>query len=218
MDLKLTVCLNWLLPNLNSSSHFLKTSKGHKSQWSPHSLSLSLSLPPYCSSAQLPHNPKLLPSTCTSSQSKWEPVVLLLDLHLPPAMGPLFPFTYNIPSKQILTSSNCSTLLDCASATAKQLSTDITDLVVRETLEQSLEVHIVDHIVDWPKPMWNWFPAAVTGVSGRARMRNYAQELWYIGGSASSQVSIYKALSACSEHLLEPKWIGGPLLDALQQK
>lgn len=74
---------------------------------------------------------------------KGEPVVLPLDLHLPLAMGSFFPSTYNIPSKGILTSSNCSILLDCASVTAEQLSTDMTDLVVREALKPSLEVHIV---------------------------------------------------------------------------
>lgn len=55
--------------------------------------------------------------------------------------GSLLLSPYNIPSKGILTSSNCPALLDCDCQAACH---SITDLGVREALEQNLEIHIGD--------------------------------------------------------------------------
>lgn len=102
---------------------------------------------------------------------RWEPTVLLWDLYLLPARRSLFLSSYNVLSKGILKSSNCSTFLDGACVTARPLSTDITDLGVWETLEQSREVRIV--LLDYTLVVLvQAYMELVAGVSSRTRMRN----------------------------------------------
>lgn len=211
-DLKLPVCLNWLLANLNSSFYFFKTSKAvHKSQWSPHPLSLSLL--PYCSRAQLPRHPKLLPSTRASSQSTTSEIQLccywICTYHQ--QWGPSFrpPTASHLKGSSQVVIAQYFGLCKCHCWAAFHRHD-------RSCCQRSPEAksrgphhgprccHITP-VWSWSKPMWSSLAAAATGVNGRARVRKATQEFWDIGGSASSWVSTYKTLSGHSEHLLEPK-------------
>lgn len=116
--------------------------------------------------------------------------------------------TYNIPSKGILTSSHCSTLLDCDCQAAFH---NITDLGIRESLEQNLEAHIGDwgavrlHLCGTGPSL----RGLVAGSSGWSKWQG-PNEKWCSGvlvhwGPASCQVLVYKTLAAHAECLLEPR-------------
>lgn len=140
---KFTVCFSWLLATLNLSFSFCFFFLRLPKQFTK---ACEFPIPYYRCLCIIQVHCYHLPQSFSLSHvppPRWEPTVLLWDLYLLPARRSLFLSSYNILSKGILKSSNCSTFLDGARVTARPLSTDITDLGVWETLEQSQEVHTV---------------------------------------------------------------------------
>lgn len=112
--------------------------------------------------------------------------------------GFLILFTYNIPSKGSLKSSNCPPcglyMHYCQAAFHRHHR-----LWCQTSLGAKATGPVFGLRQGQVTPMWNCLPTLVTGVGGRSkRMGNGAQEFWSPGGPAWSQVSAHKTSSAHS--------------------